>query len=174
MPAMRDSMLVGATLVTLALAGCGSTVVVQPDSGTAPDGGADASMGAVDAGGVDAAAIIDGGAVDSSTPGTCPLLGGEWMATSSLHCKIFLSLVVLTQEEGGCGLTFSSPMGPKSPPGSLDGMVTLGPDGGFSGAELLLSGDTYTGCTGTYDASGPTYTVECGMECGVVLGPLDR
>ncbi len=163
---MRPSFLV----VTL-LIGCtreASQFQIGTDDG---GGGGDGSSNASDG---------SGGATDlSSLPdlaGTmCPDLFGKYIniKTSGPGCGNLSTTA--PQCVGGtavlCFAHFSS-VPANQAPGAVNGGVTVGADGSFSGASLILGTNKRTNCSGSWDAASATMTVMCGMgteECTITM-----
>jgi len=100
----------------------------------------------------------DGGGADAAT---CPDEHGAYsIALSGAGCGDLASAAAQCVQQVGCGVSFiSSPSGSQR---ALNGSTTIGADGSFSGAVITEGSSSRSGCTGTWDATSQTLTVDCG------------
>jgi hypothetical protein len=151
------------------------------DGATAKDGASDAladsaAEGAADATG-DAPGDVQGGdAPNDVTNAACPdesgaysvaVVAGQGQGCGDLNTNAPECIV-----QTGCNVVFRSNVPGGTP--AINGDPALQTDGSFSGGALKEGTGNRTGCTGTWDVSASTLTVDCGglsstQACEVTL-----
>jgi len=98
--------------------------------------------------------------------------GGYSIASSGAGCGDLSTTASQCIQQVGCSASFiSNPAGSER---ALNGTTTLGSDGSFTNGSITEGTASRTGCTGTWDASAQTLTVDCGgmgssQSCVVTL-----
>ena len=154
------------SIVALSIAGCTSP------NGSVSDGGDDASA-STDLASTDGAGDLAPG---PDLAGPCPDVLGTYSVSpsgqgcgdlnaSAPQCIRATTMTCVAQ-------LASMPAGGGT--GAINGSASLQQDGSFSGAALLFGTVQRTGCTGTWDQSTSTMTVDCGgmgssQSCVVTL-----
>ena len=165
-------------------------------SGGQAEGGADAPAGGDDRGGTndgttgtgdatagdatagDAASDGVGGGGDSATDGPAPPCPDEsglytMSAVDAQGCGNLNLLALECIQQSGCDIMFQSRVTAAAGPG-IDGDPALQSDGSFSNGALKEGTVSRSGCTGAWDATTSTLTVDCGgtgssQSCVVAL-----
>ena len=132
--------------------------------------------------GNDATVLLDGGSVppaDAPAP-VCPDVTGAYSINivDGSGCGNFndqaSQCIRAAQVSIGCDVTFVSLQVSGGSPPAINGAASIQVDGSFSGAALREGTTNRTGCTGAWDATTSTMTVDCGgtgtqQSCVVAL-----
>jgi hypothetical protein len=160
--------------------GEGGGADARPD-GTGSGSGSGSGSGGVDASSKDAkgdvAPDVTGGeaAVDAPSDGVvtpdalpdapppCPIVGGAYAITltQAQGCQDLNPLAPQCIVQNACDIQFQSSTSGGTKP-AINGDPTLQQDGSFTGGALKEGTVNRTGCTGTWDATLSTMTVDCG------------
>lgn len=141
----------------MAVACGGTSTDLIGDGGASGDGAAGGDGGGGGDGGSRDGAIVrgDGG-------GSCPDLGGSYsLSHTGDGCgDLSADVTECLQEDNACRAQIKASGGGGG--GGLEGAMTLGTDGSFSDANIKLGSTDRSGCTGTWDDSTSTLTIDCG------------
>ncbi len=112
-----------------------------------------------------ACSATKGGAADAGDAGgdaaACPDEHGAYsISVSGAGCGDLDPSAAQCVQQVGCSLSFiSNPAGASR---ALNGSTTIGSDGSFIGASITEGSTPRSGCTGTWDNTAQTLTVDCG------------
>ena len=135
-----------------------------------------------DGGASDGSASSDGGTGDGDTReggiirgdgGSCPDISGSYsLAHAGDGCGDLADATECVQVDNACGAQMKASGGGGAR--GVEASVSLDADGSFSGASVKLGSADRSGCTGTWDASASTLTIDCGgtgssQSCVVTL-----
>jgi len=129
------------------------------DAAMVPDGASDAQSD----GNADAPSDGPGEATDDSPLAACPAVGGLYSLTvvDGAGCGDLNALALECVVQTTCAIQLKSRVAAAGIAG-IDGDATLQSDGTFAGAALKEGTVNRTGCTGAWDGSSSTMTVDCG------------
>lgn len=141
------------------------------DGGTASDGSG---------GRGDGSASSDSGTASDAAPindsGICPDVRGRYsISHTGLGCGDLVNdSPQCIDENASCDIDIQSKRADAGLALGVNGTTNLQTDGTFSGASLTLGTIDRTGCTGAWDESGKTMTIDCGgtgvsQSCVVTL-----
>jgi hypothetical protein len=145
----------------------------------AEDASGEVSPASGDATASDGAQASDGGIVGADAPPPpCPYVGGAYAVTlvEAAGCADLNPAApqcIRQDRQAGCGITFVS-QGLATVGAAINGDPTLQNDGSFGDGSLKEGTVNRGGCTGTWDATRSTMTVDCGgtgssQSCVVAL-----
>lgn len=167
------------TVILLAsgLAGCGGTqFVAVSDGAISPTDAAAREVegaseedgpGAIESGST-TDGMVDGAATGDGPEARCPDVQGGYAATVSEgqgcgDLSLYYSTSPCIRQGPACVITFqSSTLLADGGPATINGSAVLSADGTFANANLILGTQERTGCSGAWDPSTSTMTVDCG------------
>ena len=156
-------------IVFVAVACGGTSTDLIGDGGASGDGSANGDGGSSNG---DGGGTRDGGARGDG--GSCPDVGGSYsISHSGDGCgDLSADATECVQQDNTCRAQIK----PSGGGGGLgvEATVTIGADGSFEGANVKLGSTDRSGCTGTWDDSTSTLTIDCGgtgtsQSCVVTL-----